>query len=367
MIPTILKGDDTSAYGRTITVNLPEGNLTGMTFYFAFLGIVKDFTIEDANTSHLDIDYTADETRMMPLGTHMATLCAVGSSGTAYTVSNTIPIKVTDNVHECYGTRATTIDIGASGSPFSMPWLDTINANPQTPNELVAAWKSFIEQLKGSGTMLFLAGLLCACLAFGDGLTVQTAPSGTIPYEAPVVTNVTFSGGTDGNAITNIVTNIVDKAYVQGLGIAAEETDPTVAYTNGTYYIKGQRFQALPSNGGLWRNSISVSDRQGAYGGSAVDIEGNFVSVGHAGNQTIYQHGKIVNKGTEINIPEASGTFALEEDLEDFVTTATLSGYVPKTKHELHADVATNICWEVVYSNGWAYLIPYSNRREDAP
>lgn len=366
-IPTILKGDDSSAYGNGITITLPEGDYTGVQVIFSFLGFTRTF--EPANGEPRVINFTKDETKRMPLGTHHAAIHVVGATGTAYTINNAIPIKVTDNVHECYGANATTIEIGGSSSSISLPWLDQINSNPMTPNELVAAWHEFIERLKATGSVLFLAALLCASLAFGDGLTVQTAPSGTIPYEAPVVTNVTFSGGTDGNAITNIVTNIVDKAYVQGLGIAAEETDPTVSVaSNGIITIKDRSFKGLPTEGGLWRNSITVSDREsGALGASSVDIEGDYVSVGRAGNQTLYKSGKIVNEGYELNLPSTNGTFAIEEELESFATLDSLADFVPKAKHELHADMATNICWEVVYSNGWAYLIPYSNRREDAP
>ena len=37
-----------------------------------------------------------------------------------------------------------------------------------------------------------------------------------------------------------------------------------------------------------------------------------------------------------------------------------------KPRRELHADMATNIVWKNVYSNGWVYLVPYSNNLEDA-
>ena len=318
MIPTILKGDDTSAYGRTITVNLPEGDLTGITFYFAFLGIVKDFTIDAGGQSHLDIDYTADETRMMPLGTHMATLCAVGSTGTAYTVSNSIPIKVTDNVHECYGTNGGTIDIGVSGSgsSFSLPWLDTINGNPKTPDELVAAWHEFIERLKASaGVLLLGAILMVSAFAFADGITVQTAPSGSIPFTAPVVTNVVVEG--ELGLGVDAVTEIAEKA-------ARDATN------------------ALPP--------IATWDPD-------------------AGVLTLGEQGGIVWKDTPMGFSRNGNRIVFSDathSSEPLSSMNDLDGYLRKTKKELHADSVTNVCWQTVYSNGWVYLLPFSVNVEDA-
>lgn len=41
--------------------------------------------------------------------------------------------------------------------------------------------------------------------------------------------------------------NIVTKAYVEGLGISSEETDPTIGLTNGTIYVKGSTITPLTS------------------------------------------------------------------------------------------------------------------------
>jgi hypothetical protein len=41
------------------------------------------------------------------------------------------------------------------------------------------------------------------------------------------------------------VSNIVTKAYVEGLGISSEETDPTIGLTNGTIYVKGSTITPL--------------------------------------------------------------------------------------------------------------------------
>lgn len=45
--------------------------------------------------------------------------------------------------------------------------------------------------------------------------------------------------------------NIVTKAYVEGLGISSEETDPTIGLTNGTIYVKGSTITPLTSHQSL--------------------------------------------------------------------------------------------------------------------
>ena len=43
-----------------------------------------------------------------------------------------------------------------------------------------------------------------------------------------------------------------------------------------------------------------------------------------------------------------------------------LADYVSKTKKELHADSATNVVWQNVYSNGWVFLKAYTNELSEA-
>lgn len=48
-----------------------------------------------------------------------------------------------------------------------------------------------------------------------------------------------------GAASPGTVSNVVTKAYVEGLGISSEETDPTIGLTNGTIYVKGSTITPL--------------------------------------------------------------------------------------------------------------------------
>ena len=373
-IPTILKGDDSSAYGSGITITLPEGDYTGVQVIFSFLGFTRTF--EPANGEPLVINFTKDETKRMPLGTHHAAIHVVGATGTAYTINNAIPIKVTDNVHECYGANATTIEIGGSSSSISLPWLDQINSNPMTPNELVAAWHEFIERLKATGSVLFLAALLCASLAFGDGLTVQTSTMGNIPWGAQVVTNVTFdagSVGTDGQAVTNIVNGMIDatsgvvrKTGDTMTGPLTVNNGPSDAYPVSAFPVTLSGSADIEGTGGLsWDAGASHKGHFVPVAGFAWEFYFN-----DRWFQLPFSKGGVTN-----TVPAVIAVMDDIPDVTEYVKTTDLgtaayseaSDFVPKSKHELHADMATNICWEVVYSNGWAYLIPYSNRREDAP
>lgn len=54
-----------------------------------------------------------------------------------------------------------------------------------------------------------------------------------------------------GAASPGTVSNIVTKAYVEGLGISSEETDPTIGLTNGTIYVKGSTITPLTSHQSL--------------------------------------------------------------------------------------------------------------------
>ena len=68
--------------------------------------------------------------------------------------------------------------------------------------------------------------------------------------------------------------------------------------------------------------------------------------------------------------PGVDDYFALESDIPStngFLRTESDPSFSAwKPRRELHADMATNIVWKNVYSNGWVYLMPYSNNLEDA-
>lgn len=111
-IPVIFKGDDTGANSRSIRVTFPalagagvvdlEITAFGKTFYYADIASGVDDVMA----------FTAEETAAMPLGVSRAVARIVDpATGEAYTISNTIKIKVTDCVQECYGGDANLLSL----------------------------------------------------------------------------------------------------------------------------------------------------------------------------------------------------------------------------------------------------------------
>lgn len=103
----ILKGDATNVNGRNLTLNLPTINISsGYVLYIEFLGIVT--RLGDVTSKTLQWNYTSEQTMGMPFGIHFATLKLkkqTSSSTFVQTVSNTIPIEVSDCVPEVYETE----------------------------------------------------------------------------------------------------------------------------------------------------------------------------------------------------------------------------------------------------------------------
>lgn len=103
----IFKGDATNVNGRNLTLNLPYLNIsTGYSLSIEYLGIETE--LGDVTSRTLQWNYTSEETAGMPLGIHFATIRLkkqTASSTFVQTVSNTIPIEVSDCVSEVYETE----------------------------------------------------------------------------------------------------------------------------------------------------------------------------------------------------------------------------------------------------------------------
>lgn len=184
MVTKIYKGDSTNAGGRAILIALPEDeNFDGEAVAFEFLGkrIVEDNP--EAGGS-IRVEFTAEETARMPLGTHFARLSII-HAGAEHTVSATIPIKVTDDVADVYGGDASTIYLTMRYCA-GIPDLADIDHAPKTANALASAFHALLQKLQG-GVALSLAILCTACL--GD--SPKTAPIGDIPFSQQIVTNQT--------------------------------------------------------------------------------------------------------------------------------------------------------------------------------
>lgn len=116
----IYRGDDTGGtLGKHISVKVDSDfPLTGCTVNFDFQGVRKTFT-GVASGQVVEIIYSHNETRCMREGVSNARLSIVDSSGKVRTVSNTLAIKVTSDVDECYGTENQTVSCKLS---LSISW-----------------------------------------------------------------------------------------------------------------------------------------------------------------------------------------------------------------------------------------------------
>ena len=212
-VPTILRGEDTAARGRTLAINLPEGDYTGLTIRLQWCGLERSW-VSPASGASLTFDLSAADTLTLPLGTHMGRLGVVLADGTGYIISEDIRIRVTDDVAEATG-EANAIHSSPADAAHALEInLDGIEDEPATPDALRAAWKELLARLRAAvGVALVCVGLASTARAEGR-LVAQKAASGSLPWGAQVVTNVTIEGemGLDAGAVTNIAKGVVSEA-----------------------------------------------------------------------------------------------------------------------------------------------------------
>lgn len=150
----IFKGDDTGgALGKHIAITVvSELPIEDSTIVFSFCGVVREFTGVHSGDS-INVFFSHNDTRAMPVGVGMATISARDASGKIRTLTNSLPIKVTTNLAECYGDDAasTTITIRAV-----VTW-DNVGEKPfqgktvplRTDDDVIAAVGTIIEGLGG--------------------------------------------------------------------------------------------------------------------------------------------------------------------------------------------------------------------------
>lgn len=117
-IPIILQGDDTSSHNNDIKITLPTADYTGLTISFSFLGHTRQW-YDVVSGNELVISFTADETKVMPVGTHRAELSAINVKGISYCISRDIRIKVTSSAEEAYGSASGNIGFGITSQPIA--------------------------------------------------------------------------------------------------------------------------------------------------------------------------------------------------------------------------------------------------------
>ena len=119
-------------------------------------------------------------------------------------------------------------------------------------NQLVSAAK---------GASAAIAALLLCATTYGAGVTVQTAPKGTIYNDEHIVTNVVFDA-TGLAELTNVYTKAETEAKI--VELAPAETDPTVptwakAANKPTY--SASEVGAIPTTGGVFNASLHLNQK----------------------------------------------------------------------------------------------------------
>ena len=152
---TVFKGDDTGgALGKRVAITVvSELPIEESTILFSFCGVVREFTNVHSG-DEIEVFFSHNDTRTMPVGVGRATLRARDASGKIRTLTNSLPIKVTTNLSECYGADAasTTVTIramvtweGISGKP-----LEGQTVRLKTDDDMLAAVGTIVEQLGGT-------------------------------------------------------------------------------------------------------------------------------------------------------------------------------------------------------------------------
>lgn len=113
----LFRGDSTSVLGGAIVIKLPHipFSLDSYTMYLKLGPIVRTWDSSSglASSATINVDFDKDETKALPLGINIASLY-VENDTQRVTIANKIPIKVTENVSEVYGSIKT-----ASGAIIS--------------------------------------------------------------------------------------------------------------------------------------------------------------------------------------------------------------------------------------------------------
>ena len=261
MVPRIFRGDDTDANGRTVEIQLPDEDMAGFRMRFEFLGRAFEFD-ELPRGGSVRVDFGFDDTAMFPLGTHYGTI-RLQKNGRWHTVSNTVPLTVSDEVGAVYGGDASAIHLELKFNS-GIPDLTGVNDSPANANELARAFKSLLDALKGApGTLVMSALALCMC-AFGEQprLSVQSAPLGEVAFSSRVVTNVTFDA--EGLA-TNADVDSKVAAATNGLATAADvESKADKATTLAGYGITDAVPLVEDSSGK--KTSVTIGSRNGRVG-----------------------------------------------------------------------------------------------------
>lgn len=106
----LFKGDSTRITGKTIKIQLPQGDFKNVRFIFDFMSTIRVWT-KPQSGGVLDVDYSAKETSLFPLGTFFGNLIAETIDGQDRCLVSRPRIMVSDFIGDVHG-EGKTIRIG---------------------------------------------------------------------------------------------------------------------------------------------------------------------------------------------------------------------------------------------------------------
>ena len=149
---TLFKGDDTGGMlGKSVVVEITtEYDLSNCSVIFNYQGVERRWT-DVKSGDRREVFFSHNETARMSVGTFKAVIIAVDASGKVRTITNSLPIKVSTNLAECYGDNVAQVTIGTTvnwdsitGKPF-----DGKTVSLSTDDDVIAAVGTIIEKLGG--------------------------------------------------------------------------------------------------------------------------------------------------------------------------------------------------------------------------
>lgn len=150
---TIYKGDDIGGtLGKRLAITVhSQKDLTGCVVIFNYQGCTRKWdNVKDGDV--LELFFSHNETNRMSLGTHKGVMFAVDAAGKYRTINDSILIKVTNSLAECYGKDTIDVTIGTV-----VEWRDIIHkpldgqiVDISTEDGATAALGTIIEALGGT-------------------------------------------------------------------------------------------------------------------------------------------------------------------------------------------------------------------------
>lgn len=140
----ILKGDDTGANNRSLKMVLPTLNISsGYRLKLVFEGIETD--LGDVTSGTIEWNYSKSQTSNFKYGIHFASLILYRND-LSQTVSNTIPICITDSVEDVYGPNELNVCVKLNGV---IPFIDISELKrADTNGDIKAAFNALLAILK---------------------------------------------------------------------------------------------------------------------------------------------------------------------------------------------------------------------------